>query len=147
MAVIILAVLIFNIAQFSRFYFVDYKRNPPLGFLPGLKEASLYLKKNKQEAERIVFDVHDDGAYIYLLFYLKYPPDRFINDVKRYSPDGAGLEWVEKFDKFLFVAHPQPDNKFKEIYVIKGESLYQKEIKEIKNQFTGSFYYKLSKNF
>lgn len=148
LGLVFLLILASNFLQFTRFYFIDYKQNPPLEILPGLKEAILYLNQHKLGEERVVFDSHSDGAYVYLLFYTAYPPDKFLQEVKRYSPDAAGLEWVEKFDRFLFVENPKPDSSLKEIYILKGDNnLGQKEITKIKSRFNDKIYYTISANF
>lgn len=148
LGLIILAILLFNFIGFIRFYFIDYKQNPPTEILPGLKETILYLEKHEFNEERVIFDSHVDGAYVYLLFYTAYPPSSFIKEVKRYSPDTGGLEWVERFDKFLFIDNPKPDNLLKEIYILKGDNdLDRKEITKIRNKFNDKIYYTISANF
>jgi hypothetical protein len=147
-AILLSLILVFNFGQFCKFYFVDYKQNPPIELLPGLKEAISLLKKEKDKAERIVFDNRDDGAYAYLLFYEAYPPGKFMQKTKRYSGYPVGLEWVERFDKYVFTEGPIPDQKLKEIYVLKGgNSLVEREIVTVENEFSHKIYYRLEANF
>lgn len=148
LAILVLFYLVFNFFQFTKLYFIDYRQNPPLEILPGLKETILYLNNHQLKEDKIIFASHDDGAYAYLLFYSQYPPFNFLNEVKRYSPDSAGLEWVEKFNKFVFVENPQSNKNNKEIYVKKGsETIGQRKIIEIKNKFNDKIYYTISANF
>jgi len=144
----ILVVLFFNFFQFTNYYFKGFKNNPPLEILPGLKEAIVYLTSNSLGEERVVYSDHADGAYSYFLFYTSYPPSSFYQEVKRYSPDTAGLEWVEKFDKFVFVENPQPDQSKKEIYLLKGDKNLTPAVKKkIKNLFNDKIYFTITANF
>jgi len=146
--IIILLLLTFNFFQFSKAYFVDYKKNPPGELLPGLREAVWYLNNSQPIADKIIFDKHNDSSYIYVLFYTSYPPADFFNKVKRYNPDTAGLEWVEYFDKFLFVSNPRPDNRQTEIYVSGGDrNLGGQLIKKFTSQYHDEVYYTISANF
>jgi hypothetical protein len=147
LAILVILILVFNFGQFCKFYFFDYKQNPPLELLPGLKETISRLKPEKDKVERIIFDQRSDGAYVYLLFYEAYPPEKFQQKTKRYSGYPVGLEWVERFDKYIFADAPIPDNQFKEIYVLKGSSLEQKALAIIKNDFNDQVYYRLETNY
>ncbi|PIS09384.1 hypothetical protein COT75_01760 [Candidatus Beckwithbacteria bacterium CG10_big_fil_rev_8_21_14_0_10_34_10] len=145
---IALFVLLVNFFQFTKSYFIDYRKNPPSELQPGLKEALVYLKGYETEAEEIVFNISSDGAYAYLLFYRAYPPLEFSQEVKRYSGYPVGLEWVEKFDKYIFVDNPLPNDKLKQIYVLKGDKTLDKRvITKIKSKFNNEVYYTLSANF
>jgi len=142
--------LILRFGQYNYLYFIKYKQNPPPNILPGLKKAILSLQQleEKQRVERIIFTNHTDGAYIYLLFYTQYPPAKFQKQVKRYTPDAAGLEWVEKFDQYLFISCPQPDSDYREIYLMNGDdNLSQKTLKTIENPNTDKIEYTVSANF
>lgn len=146
--VAIIFFLLINLGQFLKYYFLDYKQNPPTEILPGLKEAILVMEKEKLNADRIVFDNNSEGSYAYLLFYSQYPPIDFITSVKRRPPDTIGLEYADKFDKYIFSIDPVPNPSFKEIYLLKGgNNLNQRIITQIKNQYNGEIYYTIAANF
>lgn len=146
--VAIVFLLLINLCQFLKYYFLDYKQNPPTAILPGLKEAILVMEKEKLSADRIIIDNNSEGGYAYLLFYSQYSPIDFITSVKRRPPDTIGLEYAEKFDKYIFAINPTPNPSYKEIYLLRGEnSLNQKVITQIKNQYNGEIYYTIAANF
>lgn len=147
-SILVFLPVFFSFFQFLKAYFWDYPFHPPLGFLPGIKEVNLILNKLEDKPQKIVFGNNDDGAYIYLLFYNQYPPQKFFSQVKRYPADSAGLVWVEKFDSYLFIKNPLSDNQFKEVYVLKGnESLNQKRIAQISNPKTNEVYFQIEANY
>lgn len=146
--VTIIFLLLINLCQFLKYYFLDYKQNPPTAILPGLKEAILVMEKEKLKADRIIIDNDSDGGYAYLLFYSQYPPIDFITSVKRRPPDTIGLEYAEKFDKYIFAINPASNPSYKEIYLLRGgNSLNQRVIAQIKNQYNGEIYYTIAANF
>jgi 4-amino-4-deoxy-L-arabinose transferase-like glycosyltransferase len=134
--------------RYLYYYHFVFIKQPPEATRPGLKEAIKELNKVESQAEEVIFDYPSDCAYVYLLFYNQYPPLDFINSVKRYQPDTAGLAYVEKFDKYVFVSHPRLDNQGKRVYLLKGDNLSGvKVLAKINNPFTQEVYYTLGSNF
>jgi 4-amino-4-deoxy-L-arabinose transferase-like glycosyltransferase len=148
LGILAVIIIVFNSLIFGYYYFNNYKDNPPKDLLPGIKQVVTTLKQKGDEAERIIFDDNADGSYIYLLFYLRYDPNQFLQEVKRYSPDTGGLEWVENFNRYYFVNAPIPNDRYKEIYVVKGSNKNNKHlITQIKNQTNGEINYIVTTNY
>jgi len=49
--------------------------------------------------------------YIFMLFYLKYPPADYQKQASLSAPDEYGFGQVEKFDKFTFSLQNNDENK------------------------------------
>lgn len=147
---IFVSLLIFlgYLIQFNNFYFKNYKENPPPGLASGLKEAIQFLQKNNYNEDNVIYNNSSDGAYIYWLFYHRYPLKDFLQQSKRYQSDGARLEWVEKIDNWFFLDSPQLNSQYREIFVLRGKkTLDQKIIIQIENEKTNEVYYTIVSNF
>ncbi len=68
----------------------------------GYKELSNYIKTNYNRFDKFYITKKNGQPYIYLLFYLQYPPEIYQRDSSLSSADQYGFGQVEKFDKFIF---------------------------------------------
>lgn len=121
-------VLIFLFLSFFNLNFL-IKNKYPYNFLNGFyqyvpKEVIDYLKENQDKYEKIVFTNKANQPYIFFLFYLNYPPEKFQSlKIKRdYLPDG--LQIVNSFDKYRFC-------DLNECYSPEKNNLYVARINEI----------------
>lgn len=145
---LIMLTLVFNFINFNKLYFVDFRQNPPGNILPGIKQAITKLDEIELKPDVIIFDSHTDGSSMYLVFYQQYPPAEFIKKVKRYTPDTAGFEWIERLDDYIFVSNARPNPSYKEIYVLhNGTNFGEKIIYQIKNKYNGKVNYTIQTNF
>lgn len=68
----------------------------------GYKELASYIDKNYQKFDRFYITKKNGQPYIFLLFYLKYPPNLYQKNNQITPPDEYGFSQVENFDKFIF---------------------------------------------
>jgi len=68
----------------------------------GYKELSNYIKINYNRFDKFYITKKNGQPYIYLLFYLNYPPEKYQKESSLSSADQYGFGQVEKFDKFIF---------------------------------------------
>ncbi len=86
------------------FYLNHYpKRAVVLGsWQAGYKELASYIRKNYSNYDKFYITKKNGQPYIFLLFYLQYPPEKYQRFAKLSSPDEYGFGQVESFDKFHF---------------------------------------------
>ena len=82
----------------------------------GYKELASYIKKNYNEFNRFYITKKNGQPYIFLLFYLKYPPEKYQKVAKLSAHDEYGFGQVNNFDKFYFDFIYNSKNK-KTVYV------------------------------
>lgn len=68
----------------------------------GYKQLGEYVKTNYNKFNRFYISPEHGEPYIFLLFYLNYPPDQYQRQAHLSTPDKYGFGQVEKFDKFIF---------------------------------------------
>ena len=68
----------------------------------GYKELANYIKTNYNRYDKFYITKKNGQPYIYLLFYLNYPPEKYQKESSLSSADQYGFGQVEKFDKFIF---------------------------------------------
>ena len=91
--------------QFSRYlhiYYLHMAKEYPYSSQYGVKELVSYIKEEGDKYEKIVITDEYDQPYILLLFYLKYPPDKFQLEHLLTSRNLYGFSTVESFDKYQF---------------------------------------------
>lgn len=68
----------------------------------GYKELANYIKTNYNRYDKFYITKKNGQPYIFLLFYLQYPPEKYQKESSLSSPDEYGFGQVEKFDKYIF---------------------------------------------
>jgi 4-amino-4-deoxy-L-arabinose transferase-like glycosyltransferase len=68
----------------------------------GYKELGQYVKENYDRFDKFYITKKNGQPYIFLLFYLSYPPQDYQKVARLSSPDEFGFGQVEGFDKFVF---------------------------------------------
>lgn len=91
----------------SHQYLLNYYKVLPYDYshqwLYGFKEVTNYLNKNKQDFSKVIFLPETGMSYIYVLFYNRYPPQKYQIEAKHdYTSDRFGFEHVLRFDKYFF---------------------------------------------
>lgn len=72
----------------------------------GYKELGTYVKQNYDKFDTVFITRENGQPYIFLLFYLAYPPEKYQKIARLSSPDKYGFGQVEQFDKYVFTATP-----------------------------------------
>lgn len=68
----------------------------------GYSQLGDYIKQNYNKFDTFYITQKNGEPYIFLLFYLKYPPKLYQKQASLSVPDQFGFGQVEKFDKFNF---------------------------------------------
>jgi len=86
------------------FYFNHYPKRALVlrSWQAGYKELSDYVKTNYKHFDKFYITKKNGQPYIFLLFYLQYPPEKYQKESSLSSPDEYGFGQVERFDKFIF---------------------------------------------
>lgn len=77
----------------------------------GYKELSNYIKNNYNRFDKFYITKKNGQPYIFLLFYLQYPPEKYQQFAKLSPPDEYGFGQVESFDKFRFSINSSTNTK------------------------------------
>lgn len=77
----------------------------------GYKELSNYIKTNYNRFDKFYITKKNGQPYIFLLFYLQYPPNIYQKESSLSKPDEYGFGQVEKLDKFIFDINNRKDLK------------------------------------
>lgn len=96
-------VLAFFLVHFLVGYFGPYRREFSWAWQYGYKEVAAYVAKNYQNYSQIIFSKRYGEPHEFLLFYLKWEPEKFQNDQNLVRYFRSDWYWVDRFDKFLFV--------------------------------------------
>lgn len=100
-AVIILgAIFAFNFFYLTHQYFVHLPREFSKYWQYGYQQAVEYVQKHYDEYDRIVVSTQLEQPHIFFLFFLKYPPEKYLAQGGTVS--GGFEEYRNAFDKFIF---------------------------------------------
>lgn len=119
-ATLFIALEIFFLVYTWDFYFNHYAKRALTirAWQSGYRELSSYVKDNYDTYDHFYITKKNGEPYIFLLYYLKYPPEKYQTQASLTGPDEYGFGQVEKFDKFTFSTNPiSKDHKS---YVIVG---------------------------
>lgn len=75
----------------------------------GYKELGVYVTENKSKFDKFYITKKNGQPYIYMLFYLNFPPKDYQKQASLSALDEYGFGQVEKFDKYIFSI---PDEAF-----------------------------------
>ncbi|MCX7955775.1 MAG: glycosyltransferase family 39 protein [Patescibacteria group bacterium] len=133
--IIIFSYLIFLFYSWE-FYLFHYPKKALVvrSWQAGYKELANYIKENYNNFDKFYITKKNGQPYIFLLFYLQYPPEKFQKQAKTTNPDEYGFTQINEFDKFYFNVWPI---KEKNRYVVIGypddfDLSKEKNLKEIK---------------
>jgi len=86
------------------YYFFHYSKKPQAisAWQCGYKELAEYVQNAYDKTDRYYITKKLGQPYIFLLFYLQYPPGQYQKQASLTAPDEYGFGQVEKFDKFTF---------------------------------------------
>jgi len=86
------------------YYLFAYPKNPlnQQAWQCGYEKLVEYVKKNYSKFDQFYISKEGGPPYIFFLFFLNYPPEKFQPQAKLGKVDIYGFQQVEKFDKFTF---------------------------------------------
>lgn len=95
------------------FYFFHYPKRAIVlrSWQCGYRELSDYIKQNYNNFDKFYITKKNGQPYIFILFYLKYPPDKFQRESLLSSPDEYGFGQINQFDKFYFETWPVKEKR------------------------------------
>lgn len=82
----------------------------------GYKEVGSFIKDNYEKYDKFYISREYGQPYMFLLFFMNYPPADFQGNAIRTPPDQYGFTQVEEFDKFVF-GFPAPKAGEKSVYI------------------------------
>ncbi|MBI5123210.1 hypothetical protein HZA75_05115, partial [Candidatus Roizmanbacteria bacterium] len=99
----VICYLLFNFYSWD-FYFNHYPKRAVVlrSWQAGYKELTNYIKTNYNRFDKFYITKKNGQPYIFLLFYLQYPPEKYQKESSLSSADEYGFGQVEKFDKYVF---------------------------------------------
>lgn len=78
----------------------------------GYAQVGEYVKTNYDKYDKFYISKAGGEPYIFMLFYLQYPPEKYQKQASLTGPDQYGFGQVEQFDKFRFnFEKPKPGEK------------------------------------
>lgn len=99
-AVIFVFFLIYGTASYLHQYYFHTNIELSKNWLYGRKEAALFTEGLKQNYDRVLVSLKVDMPYIFWLFYIKYPPSKYLSEGGTVS--GGFADERNKFDKYEF---------------------------------------------
>lgn len=122
-----------NIAYYLHSYYINTPYKYFREWHYGTRQLYNEIEKNQDQYD-IIWVSKKAWGYIYALFYLKYPPDKFQPQANLGPPDEYGFGWIDGFDKYRFGKLPDSFDLSKKIlYVLSPDELQNKNIKPLKS--------------
>lgn len=97
---LIMGLFLLNIIFFLDAYYVHFNYQRVRFMHYGYKQVVELTQKYPDY--NVVFEGPDNFPYIYFIFYNKYDPKKFINQVIYYSPTSEGFTFVKSFGRYSF---------------------------------------------
>jgi len=97
----LLSCLLFSVGWYFEAYFIHFPLNRARFFNYGYKQA-VELAQALPGAQKVVMIGVENSPYIYFLFYEKYDPERFRQEVEYYPPTADLFYHVKSFGRFEF---------------------------------------------
>ena len=113
-------ILLILASRFLTNYFGPYRKTYSWSWQYGYKQAASYIQKHYNEYEKIFMTKKYGEPHEFLLFYLKWDPEKYRQDpnLKRYFR--TDWYWVDSFDKFIFINDWEIEKRIKEYQENKG---------------------------
>lgn len=107
-----LAFLFFSAAVFLNNYFGEYRIKYSWAWQYGYRQLVSFIKENYYSYDRFIITKKYGEPHEFLLFYLKWPPQKYQNDPNLVRYYRSNWYWVDRFDKFYFVNDWEIREKF-----------------------------------
>ena len=115
LSLIVAILLFYSFFQYFSwdYYFFHYSKKPQAisAWQCGYKELAEYIQNTYDETDQYYITKKLGQPYIFLLFYLEYPPGQYQKQASLTPPDEYGFGQVEKFDKFTFSLPKENSNQ------------------------------------
>lgn len=92
--------MLFNFVYYMNNYYIQMNREYSKYWQYGYKQAVAYASENYEKYDHIVVSTKLEQPHIFFLFYLKYPPEKYLQQGGTYS--GGFAEERNKFEKYEF---------------------------------------------
>lgn len=99
---LVTVVLLWSTTSYLHQYYLHYPKTYPFAWEYGFDQLVSYVQEVEGKYERIYVTDRYDQPYILFLFYLKYPPEQFQQEVKLTPRDRFGFSTVRDFSKYHF---------------------------------------------
>jgi 4-amino-4-deoxy-L-arabinose transferase-like glycosyltransferase len=103
-SLLLITFMFWNISRYFHQYFIHYPKTYPSAWEYGFKDLVNYLGPIEKDYDKIYVTDKYDQPYILFLFYLKYPPSQFQEEVVLTPRDFYGFATVKDFGKYHFDA-------------------------------------------
>ncbi len=104
---VILVVYIFvlgtSVENYAKKLVFDYRQNYSWSWQYGYKEVADYVGENYSKYGKIIITKKYGEPHEFLLFFLKWSPEKYRNDPNLIRFFQTNWYWVDRFDKFYFV--------------------------------------------
>ena len=117
-----LLVLSFVAINYMRDYFRRYRINYSQAWQYGYQQVADFIGEYYSNYDKIVVTKKYGEPHEFLLFYLKWPPEKYLTDSTLNRFFQTNWFWVDGFDKFYFVNDWQVKNQGLGDYTFKQES-------------------------
>lgn len=101
MIIILCTVFLLSIAVYIDRYFIHFPKNEAESWGFGY-EALYTVLKEKYPDKQVIMTRPEYSPYIFLLFYSRYDPKKFMDEVERYPITSDGFVHVKKHNRFEF---------------------------------------------
>ena len=130
---IITFLFIFSILNFYQTYFLTFPVKQAKYWGAGYQKLVTFLNQEEYRDKEILIQKPTYSPYIYFLFYSKYDPKTYQQEVRRYQPDEEGFHHVKHFDRFTFRNFNLEDELNKDqLMVVWQETLTEKQKEKLK---------------
>lgn len=104
----VICYLLFNFYSWD-FYLNHYSKRATVirSWQCGYKELASYVKQNYNQYDNFYITKKNGQPYIFMLFFLQYPPQEYQKLAKLSAPDEYGFGQVDAFDKFKFTMNSE----------------------------------------
>ena len=106
--------------KYISIYFGSYAKDYSWSWQYGHKEVANYVKENYSKYDKIIITKRYGEPHEFLLFFLKYNPEKYRSDSGLIRFFQSDWYWVDKFDKFYFV-NDWEIPKDKEIFTLESK--------------------------
>jgi len=116
--IFIVILVVFGFLEFRAYldnYFNIYPKKYSRDWQYGYKQAVAYIKDHYDGYDLVVFSRVYGEPHMFTLFYLKYPPKKYMYNPNLVRYKAYDWVWVTRFDKFYFPNLSDVDSNYKDI--------------------------------
>jgi hypothetical protein len=105
------------------FYFNHYPKRAVVvrNWQCGYKELADYVSRNYNKFDKFHITQRNGQPYIFLLYYMQYPPEKYQPQANLSAPDKYGFGKIKYFDKFIFDFPPSKNQENSSIIGFPGD--------------------------